>query len=84
VYRSSDAPKPIKKITELTEREVVYYKSSDPKADCDNFVDMYEEDYIVEEDIGINIPNVAKCPSKCNSQSNGIETDPVFSASPAA
>lgn len=84
MYRSSDAPKPIKKITELTEREVVYYKSSDPKADCDNFVDMYEEDYIVEEDIGINIPNVAKCPSKCNSQSNGIETDPVFSASPAA
>lgn len=84
VYRSSDAPKPIKKITELTERETVYYKSSDPKADCDNFVDMYEEDYIVEEDIGINIPNVAKCPSKCNSQSNGIETDPVFSASPAA
>lgn len=83
VYRSSDAPKPIKKITELTEREVVYYKSSDPKADCDNFVDMYEEDYIVEEDIGINIPNVAKCPSKCNSQSNGIETDPVFSKSPA-
>ncbi len=72
VYRSSDAPKPIKKITELTERETVYYKSSDPKADCDNFVDMYEEDYIVEEDIGINIPNVAKCPSKCNSSNTEI------------
>lgn len=68
VYRSSDAPKLLKEITELTERETVYYKSSDPKADCDNFVDMYEEDYIVEEDIGINIPNVEKCPSKCGSQ----------------
>lgn len=78
VYRSSDAPKPIKKITELTEREVVYYKSSDPKADCDNFVDMYEEDYIVEEDIGINIPNVEKCPSKCNSQNTVIVSDGVI------
>lgn len=63
VYRGSGTPIEIK-VEMPTEREVSYYKSSDPKADCDNFVDMYEEDCLVEDEIGINIPVVSKCPAK--------------------
>lgn len=63
VYRGSGTP--LEKIVEIPkEREVVYYKSSDPKADCDNFVDMYEEDYVLEDEVGINLPSVSKCPTK--------------------
>lgn len=64
VYRSSDTPTIEKKVEIPAEREVSYYKSSDPKADCDNFVDMYEEDYVLEDEIGINLPLVSKCPTK--------------------
>ena len=61
---SSQISAPLQNFTELKEREVSYYKSSDEAPKCDDFVDMYEEDYVLEDEIGINLPLVSKCPTK--------------------
>ena len=61
---SSQISAPLQNFTELKEREVSYYKSSDEALKCDDFVDMYEEDYVEVDEVGINIPAVSKCPTK--------------------
>lgn len=61
---SSQISAPLQNFTELKEREVSYYKSSDEAPKCDDFVDMYEEDYVEVDEVGINIPAISKCPTK--------------------
>ena len=63
VYRSNDTPKTLENFVEVTEREISYYKNSDSEANDDNFIDIYDEETLIRDDVGLDIPN-AKCPVK--------------------
>ena len=63
VYRSNDTPKTLENFVEVTEREISYYKNSDSEANDENFKDIYDEETLIRDDVGLDIPN-AKCPVK--------------------